>query len=69
MVSGSELFSNIHLKSISKPAQLKSISKPVQFKLNLPISLDWRDKGVISPVFDQGQQINDASVAAVGKCV
>ncbi|CAF0823157.1 unnamed protein product [Adineta steineri] len=56
LVTGSKVFSNIHSEKNQKSIQIKS---------NLPPSLDWRDKGVITGVYDQGQMGTDSAVAAV----
>ena len=37
--------------------------------MNLPDSLDWRTKGVITPVKNQGSMGQDEAFAAVGKCL
>ncbi|UJR14988.1 hypothetical protein I4U23_001966 [Adineta vaga] len=49
--------------SIDTRPQIKGI--PIQTRANLPTSLDWRDNGVITPVYDQGQQAKVSSIAAV----
>ncbi len=36
--------------------------------MNLPDSLDWRTKGVISPVKDQGATGRVDAIVAVGEC-
>ena len=36
--------------------------------MNFPDSLDWRTKGVITPVKDQGQLGQAEAFAAVGEC-
>jgi hypothetical protein len=45
------------------------MEKPIEPKVSIPVSLDWRTKGVINPIYDQGQQPKDATFAAVGQCV
>ncbi len=51
----------IELASENMESSLESI--------NLPDSLDWRTKGVITPVKDQGAMGQDEAFAVVGKCL
>ena len=49
----------------SRPTSLKS---PIEVK-NLPESLDWRTKGAITPVIDQGEiGVIQGPLVATGKC-
>ena len=47
---------------------LSSASEPSrQMRANIPDTLDWRERNVVSAVRNQGQGAKDASIAAVGE--
>jgi hypothetical protein len=43
------------------------MEKPIEPKVSIPVSLDWRTKGVINPIYSSNQQAKDAAIATVGR--
>jgi hypothetical protein len=43
------------------------MEKPIESEVKIAASLDWRTKGVITPIYSSNQQAKDAAIATVGR--